>query len=246
VEVLAPGPFAIERVGWGTFEIDICVEDKDGRQHHFKHDLVFSKTPVEHLETILIRPQQSLSSVFGELAQQRAKLTPQETEVRHADGSRHVERVSSAGVEVVKTLDVAPATAPLLEVATQPSKESDGQVAAAAAAAAPKQCMTGVSIAGMHGSCGKKEWAPPILVVNCDAMARPGYASMKAHEYVEDPETLKEKVKMLAELLKKARNCVAYTGAGISTSSGIDDYASKAAGDFFLHVHFALIRAFWR
>ncbi len=57
-------------------------------------------------------------------------------------GSRHVERVSSAGVEVVKTLDVAPATALLLEVATQPSKESDGQVAAAAAAAAPKQCMT--------------------------------------------------------------------------------------------------------
>ncbi len=65
------------------------MEDKDGRQHHFKHDLVFSKTPVEHLETILIRPQQSLSSVFGELAQQRAKLTPQETEVRHADGSAY-------------------------------------------------------------------------------------------------------------------------------------------------------------
>jgi NAD-dependent SIR2 family protein deacetylase len=39
---------------------------------------------------------------------------------------------------------------------------------------------------------------------------------------------ISEKIKLLADLIRKSHNCVAYTGAGISRASGIADYASKA------------------
>ena len=39
---------------------------------------------------------------------------------------------------------------------------------------------------------------------------------------------LAEKIKLLAKLVQQSRNCLLYTGAGISTSSGINDYASRA------------------
>ena len=66
-----------------------------------------------------------------------------------------------------------------------------------------------------------------VMTKKCDVEARPGYDSMLAHEYADTPTTLKEKVKILASLLKKSKHCVAYTGAGISTASGISDYATK-------------------
>lgn len=79
----------------------------------------------------------------------------------------------------------------------------------------------------IHGVMGKKEWPMPFCVVECAEEARPGYKSMMAHEYVDHPFTLREKIKVLASLLKKSKNAIAYTGAGISTASGIGDYASK-------------------
>jgi len=78
----------------------------------------------------------------------------------------------------------------------------------------------------MHGCLGSKEWASPIRVVKFDADARPGI--VKAHEYSDTPEVLREKVLLLAKLIQKAKNCIVFTGAGISTAAGIDDYASKA------------------
>jgi len=84
-------------------------------------------------------------------------------------------------------------------------------------------------MADWHGRVGlSKGWKPPKKVTECDAEARPGYNSCKAHEYVEDPAVLLSKVRVLAESIRKAQKCIAYTGAGISTASGIGDYASKA------------------
>ena len=56
--------------------------------------------------------------------------------------------------------------------------------------------MSGVSHAGMHGIMGDKSWAAPRRVVTCDKEARPGYNSMKAHEYAEEPHVLKAKIKL--------------------------------------------------
>mmetsp|Transcript_6302 Transcript_6302/g.9553 ORF Transcript_6302/g.9553 Transcript_6302/m.9553 type:complete len:553 (-) Transcript_6302:18-1676(-) len=80
----------------------------------------------------------------------------------------------------------------------------------------------------MHGAMGVgKGWKAPFLVTYCDELARPDYSNVKAHEYLEDPMTLREKVKVLAEMIKMSEHFLAYTGAGISTASGIDDYASR-------------------
>jgi len=79
-----------------------------------------------------------------------------------------------------------------------------------------------------HGTLGNESWELPKVVRVCKDEARPGYKTMKAHEYLDDPIVLSEKVKVLADLIRRSRNCVAYTGAGISTASGINDYATKA------------------
>ena len=80
----------------------------------------------------------------------------------------------------------------------------------------------------MHGQLGQADWASPVLATYSDVEARPGY-DLKAHEYLDTPEVLAAKVKVLAELVRSSSNCVAYTGAGISTAAGICDYASEAA-----------------
>jgi len=86
-----------------------------------------------------------------------------------------------------------------------------------------------VDEAEMHGHIGLgKGWGSPLLVTYCEKEARPGYKTMPAHEYTDDPETLREKVKEMARLIRKSKHCLAYTGAGISTASGINDYASRS------------------
>jgi NAD-dependent SIR2 family protein deacetylase len=80
----------------------------------------------------------------------------------------------------------------------------------------------------LHGWMGDKNWLAPRLTVKCNRDARPGYMSCKAHEYMDEPRVLTQKVALLAKMIKEAKNCIAYTGAGISTSAGIDDYATQA------------------
>jgi len=88
--------------------------------------------------------------------------------------------------------------------------------------------MCGVSMEAMHGRYGDASWAAPHLARCCEDEARPGYKTKKAHEYLDHDDVLQAKVRVLADLIRRSQNCVAYTGAGISTASGIKDYASKA------------------
>ena len=79
-----------------------------------------------------------------------------------------------------------------------------------------------------HGSMGDRSWQAPNLVTFCQVQARPGYDSCEAHEYEDVPDVLQEKVTMFADLIKKSRCTILYTGAGISTASGISDYATRS------------------
>lgn len=80
----------------------------------------------------------------------------------------------------------------------------------------------------MHGRLGSADWAAPVCVTEFDVNARLSFTDIKAHEYIDREEVLAAKISVLASLVRKASNCLAFTGAGISTASGIDDYATKA------------------
>lgn len=46
-------------------------------------------------------------------------------------------------------------------------------------------------------------------------------------DYLDSPDVLKAKIRVLVDLISTAKSCVAYTGAGISTSAALPDYRSK-------------------
>jgi NAD-dependent SIR2 family protein deacetylase len=77
----------------------------------------------------------------------------------------------------------------------------------------------------VHGFRGDPTWMFPRLAVKCDEIAR---NKEKANEYLDEPDVLEKKIKLLAELIRSSKNCIAYTGAGISTAAGMKDWASKA------------------
>ena len=85
------------------------------------------------------------------------------------------------------------------------------------------------SHAEKHGHMGLCTWPSPKLVTFCPVQARPGYRTCEAHEYLEEPSVMSEKVVLLANLLRKSRSTILYTGAGISTASGIPDYATRSS-----------------
>ena len=81
-----------------------------------------------------------------------------------------------------------------------------------------------------HGLSAPADLPNPICVLECNEVARPKmFAGLLAHEYRDTPEALRAKVKLLAQMLRRAKGRTAlYTGAGISTGAGIPDYASKS------------------
>jgi NAD-dependent SIR2 family protein deacetylase len=73
-----------------------------------------------------------------------------------------------------------------------------------------------------------QDWEEPIQVTNFDVDARDYGSGIKSHEFNDTPITLQKKVHVLAQLIRQSKCPIAYTGAGISTAAGIDDYATKA------------------
>eukprot|EP00128_Syssomonas_multiformis_P014399 Colp12_sorted_trinity150504_noHs@9838 len=87
------------------------------------------------------------------------------------------------------------------------------------------------SHAAMHGRLAPASWdaKPPVCIFKSSELARPGYNEQtNASEYEDEPEILLEKVKLLAKLIRLSKNMCVYSGAGISTASGIGDYASRS------------------
>lgn len=68
----------------------------------------------------------------------------------------------------------------------------------------------------------------PRCVTEFDVNARDYGTGIKAHEFLESDRTLRTKVKLLAQMLRASEATLTYSGAGISTAAGIDDYATKA------------------
>merc|ERR1719285_470379 len=71
----------------------------------------------------------------------------------------------------------------------------------------------------------------PKILADSNAIARPGYGKVQlSREWGEvSPDVLRAKVKILAQMIRRSKNFTAYTGAGLSTNSGIPDYATKAS-----------------
>ena len=88
-------------------------------------------------------------------------------------------------------------------------------------------------LAEMHGTyltvTHPTRLTPPEQIMHCPMTARPGYADVDSSEYLDTPPVLRQKVQAVAALLRASHSPCLYTGAGISTASGIGDYASEAS-----------------
>jgi hypothetical protein len=88
-----------------------------------------------------------------------------------------------------------------------------------------------------HGRKGKEEWALPTLAAASDVATRADHGNhITANEYLDSPEVLREKMEIVASLLRSSKRSVMYCGAGLSKESGLRDAASQASqsGTFFL------------
>jgi len=80
----------------------------------------------------------------------------------------------------------------------------------------------------MNGTLADPSWKTPAVTLKSDERARKGlYSAATKTEYTDSEAVLKEKTKLMAKLIKESKNCVFYVGAGMSTSAGCNDYASK-------------------
>ncbi len=175
-------------------------------------------------ETTWDKPKDAAPMLAGILNFDTTQLRPQETKVTYACD---IINRSWEGAAVGDVPGLIPLASAVAEKAKDDATETKNG-----------ETMTGATPEEMHGygfpnkaavaALGAAAWNAPFIKTHCNAEARPGYASMKADEYVDQPEVLRAKVKMLAKMMRESKACVAYTGAGISTSSGIGDYATQA------------------
>ena len=91
--------------------------------------------------------------------------------------------------------------------------------------------------AQMCAAIGGVVWDAPIPCATTTAQARPGFAeNIDASEFLDQPAVLREKIRVLAGMIRRSHECLVYTGAGISTAAGVPDYASKAATSLAPHL----------
>ena len=90
-------------------------------------------------------------------------------------------------------------------------------------------CLSAGQAHGKYGAARGSSWELPRRTFVSAQSARPGYSSIDASEYHDADETLGAKLGVLAALLGRAKCCVVYAGAGLSTAAGIPDYASQSA-----------------
>lgn len=151
-------------------------------------------------------------------------LRPTRTVVTRTDGARFLERKDGS---MEPLCPPGPAALPLAEPqvylgeAPQQSRSQPGPAVGQRLAA---------TAAAAHGHDGDPAWALPRLATACDRPNRPGFFGCAAHEYLDEDAVLDAKVLKLAELLRRSTRTVVYTGAGISTASGIQDYATLTKG----------------
>ncbi|CAF0977902.1 unnamed protein product [Adineta steineri] len=94
---------------------------------------------------------------------------------------------------------------------------------------------TDLSIQCMHGQAGTNDWTLPRRIAKCDKKARPDVrGEIDASEYLDNDTVLDAKLDIVVSLIQQSQQFVVYTGAGISTSSGIGDYASKASNSIVM------------
>ena len=82
---------------------------------------------------------------------------------------------------------------------------------------------------GVFRTIMASDFPPPTCVAPSKEMARRDMGTrIDASEYMDSSDVLDAKVSRLAAMIQSSTACCAYTGAGLSTSAGIGDYASKA------------------
>ena len=95
----------------------------------------------------------------------------------------------------------------------------------------------GGSIQDCHGVLGDKNWARPYCVAKSNEPNRKDQGNMtSSSEYLDEPEVLEKKMELIAQLIKKSKCVIAYTGAGLSRAAGIGDYGSKAKNSIVKNV----------
>jgi NAD-dependent SIR2 family protein deacetylase len=93
-----------------------------------------------------------------------------------------------------------------------------------------RQRLTNESKKAIHGHACDAKWPAPLLVAESNEACRKDQGNhIKANEYMDEPEVLQQKIKIIAQLIRKSKFTVAYTGAGLSKASGIPDYATKSS-----------------
>jgi NAD-dependent histone deacetylase SIR2 len=88
----------------------------------------------------------------------------------------------------------------------------------------------GYDCGAWHASSTAGSWPLPKCVCASSDLARPKYSSVDASEYLDSADVLDAKVDCLIAMLRGSKATCIYSGAGISTSAGIGDYASKGKG----------------